>query len=651
MRGRLGRAANVPERTTLVVLSLLLLGVLVPTAGVLWFVNETARSEAASARQRVIDAYRGQLRLIRGRIESYWSERAAVLTERAAGGRPSDFKGIVSERLADSVILVDDRGAALYPDEPREPPSEPERDDDAWRAARALETTRARWREAAAAYRQLAAADGSPSRGARAAQAEIRCLVQGGDHDAAVRAIQRSFVDAAGARAVDAQGRLIAADELLLSLHLLDRADRRFTTNADRLAAMLNDYDSVHMPAAQRLFVMNEVAALTADRQRERMPTHDAETLAAAFLDTNDLRLDDRGFRPSRIPNVWTFTPKGRRVIALYRAETIAAALQGIVDQQNVSPAVRFAAIPPGGTTTDESIAAGALLPDWQVSFAVADPRPLNEAARRRIVTYAWTGFLVIAWIAASAVLIGSSFQRQMRLARLKTDLVAAVSHELKTPLASMRLLVDALLEDRQLDPLKTREYLQLVAAENLRLSRLIDNFLTFSRIERNRRQLTLVDHDPSAIAGSAVEAMRERLQPPACRFNVDIEPGLPLVRADADALVTALLNLLDNAYKYTPADKRIALSVVRDRSQVAFVVRDNGIGIGVKEQKRIFRRFYQVDRRLARERGGVGLGLSIVAFVARAHGGTIAVASEPGHGSTFTLSVPCRAEVDGAAA
>ena len=110
----------------------------------------------------------------------------------------------------------------------------------------------------------------------------------------------------------------------------------------------------------------------------------------------------------------------------------------------------------------------------------------------------------------------------------------------------------------------------------------------------------------------------------------------------DAEAVGTALVNLLDNALKYTPDQKRIAVRACRDGDGfVQFVVSDNGIGIPVREQRRIFRRFYRVDQRLARETGGVGLGLSIVELIARGHGGTVTVQSEPGEGSTFTMRVP----------
>jgi signal transduction histidine kinase len=149
----------------------------------------------------------------------------------------------------------------------------------------------------------------------------------------------------------------------------------------------------------------------------------------------------------------------------------------------------------------------------------------------------------------------GTSVQllrRQWQLARLKTDLMAAVSHELRTPLASVRLLVETLLEDERPEG-KTREYLEMIEKENLRLSRLIGNFLTFSRLERNLRKFDIRVTEPERVVEAVVASARERLQAPDCCFEVDVAAGLPPVRADEDALVTVLLNLLDNAYKYSP--------------------------------------------------------------------------------------------------
>ena len=195
---------------------------------------------------------------------------------------------------------------------------------------------------------------------------------------------------------------------------------------------------------------------------------------------------------------------------------------------------------------------------------------------------------------------------------------------------------------DNLLCPLQpVREYLELIAKENARLSRLIDNFLTFSRMERNKRAFSFSPIEPAAIVASAADAVRERFEQSGCRFEVQVEPDLPPVTADADAMTTALVNLLDNAWKYTEADKQIALRAYGDDGRVCFAVSDNGIGLSRAACKRVFERFYQVDRELSRSRGGCGLGLSIVEFIVKGHGGDVTVRSRPGQGSTFTIVLP----------
>jgi two-component system phosphate regulon sensor histidine kinase PhoR len=134
---------------------------------------------------------------------------------------------------------------------------------------------------------------------------------------------------------------------------------------------------------------------------------------------------------------------------------------------------------------------------------------------------------------------------------------------------------------------------------------------------------------------------MGERLHAPGCSLDLDIDNGVAPLSADEDALVTVMVNLLDNACKYTPGPRRISVSAAGEGDKVILRVKDNGIGIAPREQRRIFRRFYQVDQRLARETGGCGLGLSIVEFVVRAHGGKVVVNSSPGAGSTFSVVLP----------
>jgi signal transduction histidine kinase len=361
--------------------------------------------------------------------------------------------------------------------------------------------------------------------------------------------------------------------------------------------------------------------------------------LSFEFLDAERPYAQAGVIRQTALPHVWALTSGDGRSIALYRTERLESMMHDFL-HQIPSPGIVFMAIPPDGFADPEAIAAGSWLPGWQVSFFVPEDQAAPPVDRRAGI-YLAVGLAVLAVMVLIGAAAGQALRRHLRLARLKTDLVAAASHELRTPLASMRVLVDGLLADREPDAAKTREYLELMAIENARLSRLIENFLTFARLERGRYEFAIGPAAPEAIVAGAVDAVRPRL-PATTAIDVQIEPALPPVLADPAAVGTALVNLLDNALKYTPEQKQIVVRACRDGDAfVQFVVSDNGIGIPVREQRRIFRRFYRVDQRLTRETGGVGLGLSIVDLVARGHGGTATVSSAPGAGSTFTLRLP----------
>jgi signal transduction histidine kinase len=269
------------------------------------------------------------------------------------------------------------------------------------------------------------------------------------------------------------------------------------------------------------------------------------------------------------------------------------------------------------------------------------DQRFPEAAVNTRIASYVWIGTLVLISAAVFVLLLVRMLRRQLALTQLRNDLVANVTHELKTPLSSMRLLVETLLNSPQLNEQTAREYLQLIATENLRLSRLIDNFLTFSRIERNKYTFRFNPVPAVKLIEAAAASVRERFSVAGCHFDVQAPAELPPVVADSDAIVTALVNLLDNAYKYSGDEKQITLSAQAQNGSVRFAVKDNGVGLSPRDAKRIFKRFYQVDQKMSRTGGGCGLGLSIVKFIIAAHDGEIGVESRPGEGTTFTVTLP----------
>ena len=273
------------------------------------------------------------------------------------------------------------------------------------------------------------------------------------------------------------------------------------------------------------------------------------------------------------------------------------------------------------------------------VQLHIAGPRVIDEAIAGQRQILIWTGSLTALAVLLIAGLATLTVSRQLALHELKNTSVATVAHELRTPLASMRLLIDTLRAGRVRDEKQTREYLDLIASENERLSKLAENFLTFSRFDRGELSLNLTQIAPRSIAEQAVSTLRPRLD--ETTFTVEAPENLPQIHADRDALAQVLTNLLDNALKYTGEEKRIALRISAVADGVVFAVEDNGIGLTPDERQEIFRPFYQADQKLSRTREGCGLGLAIVNKIVKAHGGEITVASEPGKGSVFRVKIP----------
>lgn len=255
-------------------------------------------------------------------------------------------------------------------------------------------------------------------------------------------------------------------------------------------------------------------------------------------------------------------------------------------------------------------------------------------------------GILVVALSSTAAtgvVLVWVFVQREANLSQLQSDFVSKVSHELRTPLTSIRLFAETL-ELRRGDAAAEDQCIGGLAREAERLQELIDRLLDWGRMESGRREYRLVDTDTASIVEEAVEAFK----PVTDRRRVDLQVPSPArlpVVADPGAVSDALLNLLTNAFKYGGDPPHIEVSVLARGDEACISVRDNGIGIAKSEHQLIFQKFYRVDDRLAREREGSGLGLTIVKHVMKAHRGRVDVQSSPGRGSTFTLVLPLARE------
>jgi signal transduction histidine kinase len=231
--------------------------------------------------------------------------------------------------------------------------------------------------------------------------------------------------------------------------------------------------------------------------------------------------------------------------------------------------------------------------------------------------------------------------RKEVALARLKSDFVSNVSHELRTPLALIRLYAETLELGRITTPEKKQEYYRIIRKESERLTSLINNILDFSRIEAGRKEYEFRQTDIADLVRNTLDAYRYQIEQQGFALEESIDPDLPPMRLDREAIARALVNLVNNALKYSSDEKFLGVKLYKANSSVKLEVVDHGIGISRREQSKIFEKFYRTGDPLVHNTKGSGLGLSLVRHITHAHGGEIAVESTPGKGSTFILSLP----------
>jgi two-component system, OmpR family, phosphate regulon sensor histidine kinase PhoR len=280
-------------------------------------------------------------------------------------------------------------------------------------------------------------------------------------------------------------------------------------------------------------------------------------------------------------------------------------------------------------------------LSDWRLQMMRTDaPRLAAEERGRRLSGWIFIGVSALTLFVGLGVLL-FAMRTEKRANTLKSDFIANVSHELKTPLSLIRMFGELLASGRTKGVESAREYAQIITRESERLSHLIDNVLDFARLERGKVAYDMKVGDLADVLARGLDVYRYRLVQEAVKLEVDIEPDLPPVRFDENAMTLVLLNLVDNAVKYAPDGKVLQVSLLRRGESVLLQVVDSGTGIADDERGRIFERFYRSRNVRGRTVRGSGIGLALVKHIAEAHGGSVEVESVVGKGSTFTVSLP----------
>lgn len=259
------------------------------------------------------------------------------------------------------------------------------------------------------------------------------------------------------------------------------------------------------------------------------------------------------------------------------------------------------------------------------------------------------TSYLILTCLSAfmigGIVLSYRSVNKEVALAKLKSDFVSNVSHELRTPLSLIRLYAETLEMGRLSNPDKYQEYYQIIRKESERLTTLINNILDFSKIEAGKKGYDFRETDVAELVRTTLDTYRYQIEQNGFALEESIEQNLPKIRADREAIARSLLNLVNNAVKYSSNEKSLAVNLYRRNGSVNMEVIDHGIGICRTEQGKIFEKFYRVSDPLVHNTKGSGLGLTLVRHVVEAHGGRVWVESVPGKGSKFSIELPINAD------
>jgi len=296
-----------------------------------------------------------------------------------------------------------------------------------------------------------------------------------------------------------------------------------------------------------------------------------------------------------------------------------------------------------GGNTSQSyevEAAFSPVFPNWRLAISYRN-QTVEGLARETFLRTLIVTIVVLMVLVSGLALALRATAREIKLAEAKSAFVSNVSHELETPLSLIRLLSETLELGRVKDQAKTQEYYRLIHSESCRLSGLINDILDFSQIERGRKEYKFAPENVGEVVENLLDTYRQQIQGQGFELFFNVERQLPQAMIDCDAISRAVLNLINNAVKYSPKIKKISLRVQRRGEGIAIEVADCGIGISRSDQKRIFEKFYRAGSELVHDTKGSGLGLSLVKHIVEAHQGKITVESAPGKGSVFTILLP----------
>jgi signal transduction histidine kinase len=599
--------------TTIAIAALAVAG---PTAGLLWFMHRALQGERQTLLAERATTRKNDVLAAKDEVLAQLVRLSTTPVPKDQLGLPPGplFKAVVDTQLADSCLIYDSSGRLQFPviPYPSANPESPTKTTDAEQALREFHQPSNR------------ASDGWP---------QLTNRMRG-----------RSLLSA-----VTPSGRVYQPQLMVAALEEMEPGTLKAEPLIDLLKARVLDYDDLSLPSTQRIYLV--------DRLHRHAPQFfhryiDAERLAVTGADGNAKATTPGVFEAVRTTvDLYQVRTEGANLTLLYKTSHLKNLLtqtaEKVLQKRQLRAEILTApptALEDGGPLAERaSMPLGRTLRGWFLighdDLGIAFIDSLVERRRWNYTAIAIGGGLLLNVLAALAI---QRFTRSASLTQARQDFLSVLSHELRTPLTSIRMFVDTLADGGLEDPTRARTYLDFIRRENERLSRLTENFLTFTRLESGRMNFDLQEISPEEIVESARVATETRFSVQGTDFQLSVERRLPMIMADHTLMTTAVVNLLENAFKYTPPDnKRILLSVARGHNTVRFTVADNGQGLNQEEMKRLGQKFYRPDAAARSGQPGFGLGLNIVSHIIQAHKGRLEIHTEPGVGSRFTLILP----------
>ncbi|MCM8534034.1 MAG: ATP-binding protein [Lentisphaeraceae bacterium] len=612
-----------------------LLFLLIPSLYVIYLLNTTIETERDALKNEIQESFKANLNEASNSILSFW--RQLEQTQISQEYEPDE---ILDLTYADSLLIFNENGEMSFPLIFKE------RGTLSFKFSTVLQKSLVfvnakKYQDALESYRELETLAENNVEKASSLLGQARMLYQLGlNQEAYTISSMLIFADKfKGLK--DSEQNIISLEAKLLFLNLEPRKSYKYNEILGDLVLALSHYKDKEISTSQRLSLSKSLKEMFSDLY---FPLYNAEVTALSFKQITPIPDRRNALIKTKLPGYWQYTLQGRYTL-LFSKETLEQQLLSLIQRTNIPDKTILKLVSPDEKNTDaiSSIPVSSRMPGWQLSLNFIDPLYLQDLIDQRTKLYQHISWLIAGFGLFLSLIFLRDMKRRIQLADLKNDLVANVTHELKTPLASSKILLDTMISHEDFPKEKLQEYLNHLSRENGRLCNLVEHFLTFSKLDKNLYSFQFRDTTLDELIDQLEDAINGRFFKERKRIQIDCTDDDSTMYIDLQAILTVILNLIENALKFSKSEDKVILDISNSPMGLNFKVTDKGEGIPKSQQAHIFDRYYQTNNKLSKGQGGCGLGLSIVKTVLDAHKSKIQLISNSNEGSTFYFELPIK--------